>query len=272
MMADDYDPTTENENPILDHTLDNDDDDDNTTPPPGTPGASSTPYQPGAAYHRGEEHEMTHLPTEQSETVHGPGEPARNALTLLYPDASATDLEAFMDPKTHRLRVKMAGAGKPAHYLMTEDRATKELHLNPKLSMEVRNALGESRGDKARVLQAERDRNAADIRVKQQEKAQLEANVQELPERRQVMGALRNQARRVAGYIQEIEDKVGPLNEEAIQKLKDEKRALEAEHQRKKNSTTRLGKMREKHFSCKPKSTTSNLRIENLTDRARDLA
>ena len=34
--------------------------------------------------------------------------------------------------------------------------------------------------------------------------------------------------------IRELEDKAGSWDEEAIQKLKDEKRALEAEHQRKK--------------------------------------
>ena len=54
-MSDDYNQTTENENPSLDNALNNDDAD--TTPPgtpgtpPGTPGATSTPYQPG------EEHE-----------------------------------------------------------------------------------------------------------------------------------------------------------------------------------------------------------------------
>ena len=118
-MGDEYDPTTENKNPILDHTLDNDDDDDTTGP--GTPGAASTPYQPGATYHPDEEHEMTDFPQEQSGMVHGPGDPAWNSLTYLYPDASATDLEAFMDPATHRLKIKMAGAGKASYYLMTED-------------------------------------------------------------------------------------------------------------------------------------------------------
>ena len=95
----DYDPDRENENTVLDQALDSDDDD--TTP--GTPAAASTPYQPGAAYHPGEEHEMTNLPQEQTGLVHGPGEPAWNALTYIYPDANVTDLEAFYDPKTQRL-------------------------------------------------------------------------------------------------------------------------------------------------------------------------
>ena len=82
----DYDPTTENKTPALDIALDNVDDDDDTTPPdtPGPPGAASTPYQPGATYHPGEEYEMSTLPQEQSGVVHGPGEPAWKALTYIY--------------------------------------------------------------------------------------------------------------------------------------------------------------------------------------------
>ena len=124
-MADDYDPTTENENenPALDIALDNDDDDDDddTTPPPGTPGATSTPYQPGAAstpYHTGKEHEMTTLPQQQSGVAQVPM-PPWEALTHIYPDASATDLEAFYPPGSQRLTVKMAGAGKPSFALYT---------------------------------------------------------------------------------------------------------------------------------------------------------
>ena len=62
-----------NEDPDLDIHLDHDDDDDDddneeevNTTQPFQPRASSTPYTPGAAYHPGEAHEMTHLSQEQS--------------------------------------------------------------------------------------------------------------------------------------------------------------------------------------------------------------
>ena len=61
-----------NEDPDLDIRIDHDDDDDDdneeevNTTQPFQPGASSTPYTPGAAYHPGEEYEMTRLPQEQS--------------------------------------------------------------------------------------------------------------------------------------------------------------------------------------------------------------
>ena len=48
------------------------------------------------------------------------------------------------------------------------------------------------------------------------------------------MDALRDQSRQLDDEIRELEDRTGPLDEEAIQRRKDEKRALEAEHQRKK--------------------------------------
>ena len=133
-MDGDYDPDRENENTALDQALDSDD--DATTPgAPGTPAAASTPYRPGATstpYHPGEEHEMTHLPQEQSGVVPAPGEPAWNSLTFIYPDAKATDLEAFMDPTTQRLKVKMAGAGKKAYYLYRISRQTGEEKTKPR--------------------------------------------------------------------------------------------------------------------------------------------
>ena len=242
------DPTTEKTSRIPD-TGDDDDDGfdfskydihgnpiDPETTQPFEPGAASTPHQPGGPYHPDEEHEMSTFPTEDSGLVHNPGEAAWKSLTYIYPDANATELEAFIDPTTKRLKVKMAGQGKASYYLMTEDKALKTAKLNPKLSLEIRKALGESTVDQARVLQQERDRNLREIVEKTNRKKQLEEEeaAQEVQEKRQEMDALRNQIRQRDEEIRELEDKAGPWDKEAIQKLKDEKRALEAEHQRKK--------------------------------------
>ena len=229
-----YDPTTENETPALDIALDNDDDDDaDTTPPPGTPGATSTPYQPGAAYHPGKEHEMTRFPQEQSGVVQGPGEPAWKALTHIFRDAKATEVEAYYDPKTKRLMVKKAGADQTAYPLHTRIQGTDIQRLNPKIPPVLRTSLGESTVDLSTTLQQERDRNTQAMRVKEQTKQQLEGAATNLQEDRQIMDAIRNRISRLEADIHELEDKAGPLDETAIQRLKDEKRALEAEHQRK---------------------------------------
>ena len=235
VMDGDYDPDRDNENIDLDIALDSDDDD--TTP--GTPAAASTPYQPGAAYHPGEEHEMTNLPQEQTGLVHAPGEPAWNSLTFIYPDASATDLEAFYDPKTQRLKVKMAGAGKKAYFLYRISRQTGQERLNQDLTQEILQALGKSAVDQASSLQQERDINLQEIRSKTQTKQQLEEAAQNVQELRQDMDAQRIQIKRLDDKIREFEDRTGPLDEDAIQKLKDEKRAIEAEHQRKREQYDR---------------------------------
>ena len=228
-----YDTATENDTPALDIALDNDDDDADTTPPPGTPGATSTPYQPGDVYHPGEDHEMTTFPQEQSGVVQGPGEAAWNALKGIFPDVSATEVEAYIDPKSKRLMVKKAGANQTAYPLYTQERVTGIQRLNPKIPPVLRASLGESAMDQSAALQQERDRNTQVMRAKEQTKQQLEEAAQELQEDRQIMDTLRNRISHLDDDIRELEDKAGPLDETAIQRLKDEKRALEAEHQRK---------------------------------------
>ena len=243
----DYEPTTER-TPLISKKGDNDDDDDGInwgtpgvldpddpeTTQPFTPGAASTPHQPGGPYHPDEEHEMSTFPTEDSGLVHNPGEAAWKSLIYIYPDANATELEAFIDPTTKRLKVKMAGQGKASYYLYTTEKSSNTQQLNPKLTLEIRKALGESALDQASVLQQERERNLREIVEKTNRKRQLEEEAaQEMQEKRQEMDAQRNQISQLDEEIRELEDKAGSWDEEAIQKLKDEKRALEGEHQRK---------------------------------------
>ena len=217
-----------------------DDDYDDTTPPPETAGATSAPYKPGAAYHSGEEHELSTLSQEQSGVVHGPGEPAWNALKGLYPDARATDLEAFIEPKTQRLKVKMSGSNKPSFYLYTTNRQTNKQQFNPKIMQEIITALGKSRMKQAVELHQERDRIVQEIQEKTQTKQQLEEVGQEVQTLRPEMDTFREQIRQLDNDIRELEDRTGPLDEETIQELKDEKRALEAEHQRKREQYLKL--------------------------------
>ena len=238
-----YDPTTENKTPWEDHGIDHDDGDDawdnfdlNTTVDPADPDRTQS-FKPGAAstpYHEGEEHEMTNLPQEQTGMVHGPGEAAWKTLTFIYPDAKATDLEAFYDPKTQRLKVKMAGAGKKAYFLYRISQQTSQERLNPDLTKEIKAALGESALEQSETLQQERDTNLREIVQKKNKLTQMQDAAQEVQERRQDLGNLRDRIKRFDDDIRELEDKAGPLDEKAIQRLKDEKRELETQHQRKK--------------------------------------
>ena len=118
---------------------------------------------------------------------------------------------------------------------MTEDKVSKTEKLNPKLTKEIRKALGESTLGLVSVLQEERERNLREIAEKTNRKKQLEEGAaQEVQETRQDLDVMRNRIRQLDEEILELEDKAGRWDEEAIERLKDEKRALEAEHQRKK--------------------------------------
>ena len=191
-----YDPTTENETPWEDHGIDHDDGDDawdnvdwNAPLDPEDPEDPdrTQPFEPGASstpYHEGEEHEMTNLPQEQTGMVHDPGEAAWKALTFIYPDAKATDLEAFYDPKTQRLKVKMAGAGKNTYFLYRISQQTGQERLNPDLTKEIKASLG-SALEQSATLQQERDTNLREIVQKKNKLTQMQKAAQEVQERRQ---------------------------------------------------------------------------------------
>ena len=234
-----YDPTTENETPWEDHGINHDgddDDDDDTTPgTPGTPAAASTPYQPGATstpYHPGEEHEMTNLPQEQS-GVQSLGEVSWKMVKFTFPDANHYVLETSIEQKSQRVLIRMRGGGKRAYYLYTKSRETDKPHLNPSLPLEIHKALGKSTLEQSAVLQQERDTNLREIVQKSNKLTQMQDAAQEVKERQQDLENLRDRIKWFDDNIRELEDKAEPLDEETIQRLKDEKRALEAEHQRK---------------------------------------
>ena len=142
------------EDPDLDDKIDHDDDDDDDgeqevdTARPFQPGAASTPY------HGGEQHQMHTMHDEQSglpdtsydETpligAQSLKEKSWDELTKSFPNASATSLETSYS-KTGRLQVKMFGAGKKNYYLYTKDKSTGKDKLNPSLSKEIKDSLGQ---------------------------------------------------------------------------------------------------------------------------------
>ena len=110
--------SNEEENPLLEHEEKDDDDDDEETTNPFQPGEASTPGPSG------EEIPMTTMNREKEkepytdETSFIEGSPlsrvltsnakAWESLTGIFPEANATELEAFYS-KTGKLQVKMFG-------------------------------------------------------------------------------------------------------------------------------------------------------------------
>ena len=110
----------------------------NTTQP-FNPGQASTPYQWQTMHqeHGGEPSydEKTPLISAQQQK-----EKEWETVTNLFPNASAIDLET--STCGGRLQVKKVGAGKKLYDLFTNDRSGRQ-QLNPKLTKEIKKALGE---------------------------------------------------------------------------------------------------------------------------------
>ena len=144
-------------NPAYDDDATNDDDDDQEINRTGPPDADSTwGFVPVSVSTPGEQYEMQTMMHEQSgmhdasydestPLLGAQAEQARSweALTRLFPRASATDLETSYS-STGRLQVKMSGFGKTSYFLFTKDRSTKQKRLNPLLTKEIKEALGKS--------------------------------------------------------------------------------------------------------------------------------
>ena len=260
MMAEGgYDPTTENETPWEDHGIDQDDDDEeegNTTQP-FEPGASSTPY------HGGEAHEMSQLPQEQSGQDTDPllesdalaqrlQQTSQDSpwadLDTIFPEArrNKDSLEVFTQRnsqgKNPRLFVKIAMQGKKAYPVLTRNVVTRQLQINKNLPQELKGLLGKSMFEQMNDFQQEKARKETELAAKQKQLQQVEQRAAESQKLRRDMDALTNGIRDADARMRELEDAHGSIDTEGIQRLKDEKRALEAKKQAKQQQMSQLQK------------------------------
>ena len=231
-----------------------DDDDESNTTQPFTPGASSTPY------HGGEAHEMSQFPQEQSGQDTDPlltGDELDQRLQQtrqgsawadlleMYPQANKDALQVDYQKDKQgnpRLLVKMVGRGKKVYPLFTRNAVTRQLRENPNLSQEIKTYLGKSMGEQMKDFQQEKARKEAELAAKQKQLEQIQQRAAESQKLRRDMDALTNAIRDADAQRRELEDAHGSIDTEAIQKLKDEKRALEAEKQVKHQQLSKLQK------------------------------
>ena len=170
------------ENPLLEHE---EKDDDEETTNPFQPGGSSTP---------GEDIPMTTMNREKekgqgiAETSFIEGSPlsrvltsnakAWDSLTGIFPDAKATELEAFYS-KTGKLQVKMFGQGKKAYPLFTKDKDTGGQRLNPILPRQIKSALGPER--EILIAQKEKEKEIEELQKSIREDEEIANNENEQP-------------------------------------------------------------------------------------------
>ena len=232
-----YDPTTENETPWEDHGIDHDDDDDEeyTTP-------RSSPMKPMKP--PPEEIEMSQLPREQKSKWQLSKQAAWVALKKMYPQANNEALEVsyvkMPGEITPRLSVKMIGA--PRAYWLFEPNLFGKWRINPELPQEIKNLLGKSIEEQIEGFKQLKAKKVAALAALQKQKKQLEQKADEKQKLSRDMDSLTNEIRDVDEQKRELEDAHGPMDTEAIQKLKDEKRALEAEKKTIKQQISQLQK------------------------------
>ena len=257
--------------PFLKHTGDDDDDDghdtgnvnqgvdwDNTDlgqvpadpdrPNPFEPGAASTPAG-------GEQIPMatrTRLPPERgpgiAETSFG-GEPtgsvAWQEITKEFEMADESRLKARYKtaPRSGGAILEVSMKRKDKWYpLYTKSPGDVEKSFNESLPNEIKTALGKSLTEQFNDTNAALQAKQNELAAKQKQLEQAEQRAAESQKLRRDMDALTNQINDADARMRELEDAHGSLNTEAAQRLKDEKRALEADKQSKRQQLSQLQK------------------------------
>ena len=128
---------------------------------------------------------------------------------------------------TPRLSVKTIGA--PRAYWLFEKDFLGRWRENPDLPQEIKNLLGKSIKEQIEGFKQLKAKKVATRAAKQKQDKQLEQMADEKQKLSREMDSLTNQIRDLDEHKRELEDVHGSLDIEAIQKLKDEKRALEGE-------------------------------------------
>ena len=139
--------------------------------------------------------------------------------------------------------IEVAMRGKDKWYrLYTKSRGDTEKSFNKSLPKQIQAALGASLDEQFDITNAALKVKANELAAKQKQLEQAEQRAAESQKFRRDMDALTNGIREVDARIRELEDAHGPLDTEAIQRLKDGKRGLEADKQSKRQQLSQLQK------------------------------
>ena len=270
-----FDPTDPTEKtPLIPNTGDDDGDDTGTVNPgmnwddtdlnvPVDPEPDRTqPFKPGAASTPtgGESIPMTNrtrLPQERghliAETSFG-GHPtermAWQEVTQEFEMADESKLKAHYKTAPRAggggggaiIEVSMRGKNK-WYPLYTKSAGDDVKSFNQSLPKEIKTALGKSLTELVNDTNTALQTKQNELAAKQKQLKQAEERAAESQKLRRDMDALTNQIRDSDARIRELEDAHGPLNTEAIQRLKNEKRALEADKQSKQQELAQQRKL-----------------------------
>ena len=237
-----YDPTTENETPWEDHGIDRKDDDDEEYKTPLT-----SPMKPPPAPAPEENFEMRYLPRERQNKWE-PSASQKDAwfdVKNMYPDASKGSLEVdyvkIPGEKDPRLSIKIKHAMR-AYWLFEKQGVLRRWRENPDLPQDIKVYLGKSINDQIKDFEKLKSEKESTLAAKQKQKKQLEQKNDEKQKLIRDMDSLTNQIRDADEQLREMEYAHVSMDLEEIQKLKDEKRALENEKKTKQQQISQLQK------------------------------
>ena len=235
-----YDPTTENETPWEDHGIDHDDDDDEEYTTPRSSPMKRPPAPP-------ENFEMSYLPRERQNKWE-PSASQKDAwldVKNMYPDASKAALEVdyvkIPGEKDPRLSIKIKHAMR-AYWLFEKQGVLRRWRENPDLPQDIKVFLGKSINEQIKDFEKLKSEKEATLAAKQKQKKQLEQKNDEKQKLIRDMDSLTNQIRDADEQLREMEYAHVSMDLEEIQKLKDEKRALEGEKKTKQQQISQLQK------------------------------
>ena len=237
-----YDPDTENKTPWEDHGIDHDDDDDDDGDFKSAP---SSPMKPPPAPE--ENFEMHYLPRERQNKWE-PSESQKEAwfdVKNMYPDASKAALEVdyvkIPGEKDPRLSIKIKHAMR-SYWLFEKQGVLRRWRENPDLPQDIKVYLGKSINDQIKDFEKLKSEKKATLAAKQKQMKQLEQQNDEKQKLIRAMDSLTNQIRDLDEQMRELEDAHVSMDTEAIEKLKDQKRALENEKKTKQQQISQLQK------------------------------
>ena len=126
--------------------------------------------------------------------------------------------------------------------LYTKSPGDVDKSFNESLPKEIKSALGKSLDEQFNDTNAALQAKQNELAAKQKQLEQAEQRAVESQKLKREMDALTNQINDREARIRELEDVHGSLNEDAIQKLKDDKRKLEGDKRSKQQELSQLQK------------------------------
>ena len=134
--------------------------------------------------------------------------------------------------------IEVAMKGKDKWYpLYTKSRGDVKKSFNESLPKEIKTALGKSLDEQFNATNAALQEKENELAAKRKQLEQAEQRANESQKLKRGMDAITEQIKDIDAQMQQLEDEHGPLTEDAIQKLKDDKRKLEGDKQTKRQTT-----------------------------------